>query len=181
MAAIISSQSVAQDYDAFTTSTDGGTQARAYAQTDGESNLLAVTALGNGTFVPGTAFAAITYIGEVATTNNASPGTTFFTGGYKALAVDIDITAASSSSIVFTLSRLGADGVWYPIWTSGSLASTGKVSASIGRGLTGGTVTAGVGQGAGAFPAALTTQGGLSWTLTGTSVTFNASIVGMAF
>jgi hypothetical protein len=67
---------------------------------------------------------------------------------YQELAVDINATAKTGTSptIQFLVDRLGADGVWYNVWTSSVVSTvTTTISQSIGAGLTlassfGGTV-----------------------------------------
>ena len=52
----------------------------------------------------------------------------------SALGVDINVTAftaGTSPSITFFVERLGADNVWFPIWSPAAIAATGKTSANI--------------------------------------------------
>lgn len=58
-------------------------------------------------------------------------------GIYRELTVDVDVTALAGTSPTITpyVQRLGADGVWYPLWTGTTLSATGTVSTSIGAGL----------------------------------------------
>lgn len=87
---------------------------------------------------------------------------------YTEIAVDINITAVSGTSPTLNLfvDRLGADGIWYPIWSSTQQTAVGQVSTSIGAGML-------VAQGFGATVR-------LRWTIGGTtpSWTFSASIQG---
>ena len=84
------------------------------------------------------------------------------------LAVDVSVTAVSGTtpSMLLYVERQGADGNWYPIWTSSAITAIGLTSTSIGSGL--------------ATPAALGSTIRLRWAITGTtpSFTFSASIVG---
>ncbi|MCX5209814.1 hypothetical protein OG689_11010 [Kitasatospora sp. NBC_00240] len=153
--------------------------AQAVALTDGEGSLISLTGGGLPITTTGAAI-SLTYPTSARAADNA--GDSVDTTKYSALAIDVSVTAftgGTTPGVTFFLDRLGADGVWYPVWTSGSLTTTGKRSASVGDGMTGGTVTAGVGTGPGAFPAALTTQARFGWTLSGspTSITFSASLV----
>lgn len=54
------------------------------------------------------------------------------------VAFDVDITATSGvgQSLILYIERQGADGIWYPIYTSPSVSAVGKVSTSIGQGMT---------------------------------------------
>lgn len=58
------------------------------------------------------------------------------TSVFSELALDVDITAIGGTSPTYTLSvnRKGADGVYYPIYTSSAQTATGKVSVSLGYG-----------------------------------------------
>jgi hypothetical protein len=84
------------------------------------------------------------------------------------LAVDVNVTAVSgtSPSLTLLLERLGADGVWYPVWSPSAITAVGALSTSVG-------------------PACLTNAVvvptmRLRWVLGGTSpsFTFSASIHG---
>lgn len=153
--------------------------AQAVAITDGDGGLLSLAGGGLPTSSTG-AVVSLTYVSLARSADNA--GDSVDTTKISAMAVDVNVTAftgGTSPSVTFFLDRLGADGAWYRVWTSGALSTTGQRSASIGDGMTGGTVTAGVGTGPGAFPATLTTQARFGWTLAGapTSITFSASVV----
>jgi hypothetical protein len=52
------------------------------------------------------------------------------------LAVDINVTAVSGTTPSMTLyvERQGADGNWYPIWTSSAITATGQTTTSVGPG-----------------------------------------------
>lgn len=86
----------------------------------------------------------------------------------NALAIDVNISAISGAGATLTViyERLGADGNWYPQYTSAGLTATGNTSANVGLGAT--------------TNAVLTNTGRLRWTIAGTtpSVTFTASVVG---
>lgn len=86
---------------------------------------------------------------------------------FDQLAIDINFTVNSGTpSVIFTYSRKGLDGVYYPIWTGTAQTVSAKVSASIGLG---GPVNHSVGA-----------VGQLSWAVTGTTpnVTFTATVYG---
>jgi hypothetical protein len=87
--------------------------------------------------------------------------------GVTAIAVDVNITVVSGTtpSMVLTVERLGADGIWYPIATSPAQTAAGKWSVSVGPGES---------------AAELSDAIRLAWAITGTtpSFTFSASIVG---
>jgi hypothetical protein len=86
---------------------------------------------------------------------------------YQELAVDVNVTAVTGTNPSMTLSiqRKGADGVYYPIWTSSAITAPGVTSVSIGPGL--------------AQAASIGDIVLLVWTITGTtpSFTFSASII----
>ena len=90
------------------------------------------------------------------------------TGLLYTLAVDVNVSAASGTSPTLTLflDRLGADGVWYPIWSPTAVTAVGQLSTSIGPGCVVAEVP--------------TNNIRLRWTLGGTtpSFTFSASIIG---
>ena len=87
---------------------------------------------------------------------------------YHELAVGVNITAVTGTSPSMTLNvdTLGADGIWYTIYTSSAQTAAGAVVTSIGAGL---ATNQSFGQ---------TIR--LRWTITGTtpSFTFSASILG---
>lgn len=90
-------------------------------------------------------------------------------GAHDELALDFNITNITGSgtpTLTLFLERLGADGVWYPIYTSSAITAQGKVSTSLGYG-----------QAAqGSF--GLTVR--VRWTISGTTPVFtlSASIIG---
>lgn len=88
--------------------------------------------------------------------------------GFDQLALDINISAIAGTtpSVTFVLNRKGADGVYYPIWTSAAQTAVGKLSTSIGIG---GTVNHSLGS-----------LARLDWTVAGTgvSLSFTASLIG---
>jgi hypothetical protein len=94
----------------------------------------------------------------------SSQSATLTVGGLSELAVDVNVTALSGTSVQFYVDRLGALGNWFNIWQSSALTASGTASTSIGSGLATNQ----------SFGAAVR----LRWALTGTSVTFSASIIG---
>jgi hypothetical protein len=92
----------------------------------------------------------------------------FVAGSLSRVAFDANITAASGvgQSLSLMVDRQGADGIWYPMYTSPAVSAPRTVSTSIGQGMT-------VGQ-------SLGTSIRLRWEITGTapSFTFSASLVG---
>jgi hypothetical protein len=85
-------------------------------------------------------------------------------GPLTTLAVDINVTAvAGSGTVAPFIERLGADGVWYAIWDPTAIAATGMTSTSIGPGCT--------------IPQVVPSTIRFRWVITGTSVTFSASII----
>jgi hypothetical protein len=93
------------------------------------------------------------------------------TAGVGAIEVNVNLTAftgGTAPTVTFLLDVLGADGVWYQVWTSGAQAAAAAVSQSIGQGCQ--------------TAAMLTSACRLRWTFGGTvapaTVTFSASIVG---
>lgn len=101
------------------------------------------------------------------TTSGTSPG--FDTSRKSRVALDVSVTAISgtlSPALRVFVDRQGADGLWYPIYTSSSITTASTVSTSIGQGMT-------VGQSLGAMCR-------FRWEITGASpsVTFSASAVG---
>lgn len=112
------------------------------------------------------ASAAVTTSGD---TNNANQGEPLSAAEITELFIDINVTAVSGTStptLVPSWQRLGADGVYYPVWTGTGITATGITSVDIGPGLT-------IAKSAGI-------QGKLAWLITGTnpSFTFSASIQG---
>lgn len=86
---------------------------------------------------------------------------------FDQLAIDVNFTVNSGTpSVVFTYSRKGLDGVYYPVWNSSAQTTSGKVSTSIGIG---GAVNHSVGA-----------VGQLSWAVSGTTpnVTFTITAYG---
>ncbi|MEV6833481.1 hypothetical protein AB0N17_02950 [Streptomyces sp. NPDC051133] len=156
------------------TSNPSSPAAMAVALTDGEGRLLRSTDNGDGTWsLASGATVPLVYPPQARTGPNT--GDSFFTVGYSSVAIDINVTTftgGSSPSVTFFLNRLGGDGLWYPIWTSGAINTTKQLSASLGPGQSGGS------NGAGGFPAVLTTQAQFGWTYAGspTSVTFSGSV-----
>lgn len=145
--------------------------AQAVALTDGEGNLLSLTAAGALPIAQATASNELVYVSVARTTANA--GDSFSTGNFSSLAVDATIASfagGTSPSITVFVDRFGADAVWYRVWTSAAVSTPGVVSGSIGPGQSG----------TGNAAAVLTGTARFGWTLAGapTSVTFSASVVG---
>lgn len=86
---------------------------------------------------------------------------------FSELGVDIDVTAITGTSPTanFYVDRMGADGVWYNVWSGAQITAAAQQSTSIGTGM---TVAASIGG-----------TSRLRWVLGGTSpsVTFSASVV----
>lgn len=87
---------------------------------------------------------------------------------YDQLAFDFNVTAftgGTSPTVQFLIERKGADGTYYPIYTSAAIAAIGLTSVSIGPGLPNN--------------AAIGNFVRMRWVFTGapTSVTFSASIL----
>lgn len=86
---------------------------------------------------------------------------------YDQLAFDFNVTAVTGTtpSMLVFIDRKGADGAYYPIYTSAAVTATGVTSVSIGPGLPNN--------------AAIGNTIRMRWTLTGTtpSFTFTASIL----
>lgn len=94
-------------------------------------------------------------------------------GNYTEISIDLNLTAVAGTNptIQFVWSRKGADGIYYPIWTSeliqGLPTSPTKISTSIGAGME--------------YPQSLSQTGQLSWTVGGTSTptyTFTPNVEG---
>lgn len=92
----------------------------------------------------------------------------FDTSRKSRVAIDVSLTAVAgvTPSLRLFLDRMGADGLWYPIWTGPAMTAAGTASTTVGQGMT-------VGQ-------SLAASCRLRWELTGTgaSATFSASVVG---
>lgn len=137
---------------------------------DGEGNLVGPTSLSG-------AQNSLTYPALARTVPNV--GDTVLTTPFTALAVDLSITAftgGTSPTVKFFLNRLGADGLWYPMWAPAvGLSAAGTVSVNVGPGQSGTATATQIW-----IPSVLTTQAQFGWTFTGspTSVTFSASVVG---
>jgi hypothetical protein len=105
---------------------------------------------------------AFSYKSTVTTASGASAP--FQVGRLTTLAVDVSVTAvAGAGTVAPIVERLGDDGVWYPIWNPAALTAVGLTSTSIGAGCT--------------TPAVVTSTLRFRWVITGTSVTFSASII----
>lgn len=124
-----------------------------------------------------------TYLPEVSTKRQASTvykrasaaatadgnSGSLFVGVFDELSVDVNVSAVAGTntpSMTLYVDRLGADGVWYPIYTSSAVTAAAVVSTSLGRGA--------------ATNATFGATARLRWVITGTtpSFTFSASIVG---
>lgn len=88
--------------------------------------------------------------------------------GYRELLVAANVTAVAGTTptLAFALDNLGADGVWYTLWTSAAVTAVGQTVAHLGVGAATNV----------AFGATVR----LRWTISGTtpSFTFSASIIG---
>lgn len=106
--------------------------------------------------------------GLVLVATSATGSGDLLVGQFTELGIDINITAVSGTSptLIFTFERKGADGVYYPVWTSASLNATGQTSASLGAGMSGTNGTA----------LSFGAVGRLRWTITGTSPSYTLSI-----
>jgi len=93
---------------------------------------------------------------------------TLAVGAYREMLVAVNVSAVAGTSPTLTLAvdSLGADGVWYTLWTSASITAVGQTIASLGVEAPTNT----------AFGASVR----LRWTIGGTtpSFTFSASIIG---
>ncbi len=108
-------------------------------------------------------------LSQASSAQTASGSTAFLNvSSFRELAVDINVTAVSGTvpSCTFKVDRLGADGIWYNVWTSAAITAAGTASTSVGPGL--------------ATSASFGDVVRLTWTISGTtpSFTFSASIVG---
>lgn len=89
--------------------------------------------------------------------------------GLTRVAFDVNVTTVAgtlSPAMTLHVDRMGADGIWYTIYSSPSITAARQVSTSIGQGMT-------VGQ-------SLAAQLRVRWVITGTApgFTFSASLVG---
>ncbi|MDJ0342282.1 hypothetical protein QMK19_03650 [Streptomyces sp. H10-C2] len=146
----------------FTPVDTNGLPLKATSNGDGTSSLVAGSA-GPATF--------LTYLSAAQAVSNT--GTSFSTTAVAGLAVDVTLssfTGGAAPAVTFFVERLGADGVWYRIWTSAALTTAGATSVQIGP-----------------FPAAtgivtavLTGTARFGWSSTGapTAITFSASVIG---
>ncbi len=112
---------------------------------------------------------ATTVLNQASAAQTASGmSATLAAGAYRELLVAVNVSAVAGTSPTLTLAldSLGADGVWYTLWTSASITAVGQTIASLG-------VEA-------ATNTAFGTNVRLRWTIGGTtpSFTFSASITG---
>jgi hypothetical protein len=88
--------------------------------------------------------------------------------GISELAIDLNVSAVSGTTptLQFILERLGADGVWYSLWTSAVITAITQVSESAGPGEQ--------------INQLITSQMRLRWVIGGTtpSFTFSGSVIG---
>lgn len=85
-------------------------------------------------------------------------------GPLTTLAADVNCTAvAGGGTATVFVDRLGADGVWYPIWSPTAISGAGNTSTSIGPGC--------------ATAAVVTSTIRFRWVISGTSVTFSVSLI----
>ncbi len=103
-----------------------------------------------------------------ATQTTSGMSGTLAVGAYRELLVAVNVSAVAGTTPTLTLAvdSLGADGVWYTLWTSAAMTAVGQTIASLG-------VEA-------ATNMAFGTSVRLRWTIGGTtpSFTFSASITG---
>ena len=104
-------------------------------------------------------------------------GTSFSTTSIQFLAVDTNVTAftgGTSPTVQFFVDRLGADGVWYNVWSGQTVGSPAKNTFDLGPGF------ATNGPPNGSQHAVFTQTARFGWTFVGapTSITFSASVVG---
>jgi len=108
----------------------------------------------------------LTQASAVQTTNGVSANLPV--AGYRELLVEANVTAVSGTTPTLTLAvdSLGADGVWYTLWTSAAVTAVGQTVAHLGVGAATNV----------AFGATVR----LRWTMGGTtpSFTFSVSIIG---
>lgn len=141
---------------------------------DGSGNAITVTAAGAlkvDASASSTVTTFLTYPSAAQATANA--GTSFSTTAVASLAVDATLTSftgGTSPALTFFVDRLGADSVWYRLWTSAALTSAGPVSVQLGP----------FPSGTGIVTAVLTGTARFGWSTTGTptAVTFSASVIG---
>lgn len=146
----------------FTPVDANGLPLKATSNGDGTSSLVAGSP-GTSTF--------ITYLSAAQVVTNT--GTSFSTASVASLAVDITLasfTGGAAPTVTYFVDRLGADGLWYRVWTSAALNSGGVTSVQIGP----------FPSGTGIFTAVLTGTARFGWTSTGapTAITFSASVIG---
>lgn len=157
-------------------SAPGGAQIQIVALADSFGNVVRTTDNGDGTSTMsagasagGTVEATFPSAAYVA----ANAGTVFSTTLVSMLAVDITVTSfagGASPSITFFVDRLGADGVYYRLYTSAAINSASATSVQIGPFPAGTGIVTGL----------LTQTARFGWTFAGapTSVTFSASVIG---
>ena len=83
---------------------------------------------------------------------------------FDVLSVDISVASVTGTSISFFYDRLGLDGVWYTIYSTGALTPGAQASTTL------------AGQNSASQEFGFI--GRLRWTLNGTSATISASITG---
>ncbi|MEV8324517.1 hypothetical protein [Kitasatospora sp. NPDC056731] len=141
---------------------------------DGSGNALALTGAG-AVKVDGSAASTLTtlltYLSGTQAVSNA--GVSFSTAAVTGLAVDITLASfagGTSPTVTFFIDRLGADSVWYRIWSSSALNSAGATSVQVGP----------YPAGAGIATAVFTGTARFGWSSTGapTAITFSASAIG---
>ena len=108
----------------------------------------------------------LTQASAVQTTNGVSANLPV--AGYRELLVEANVTAVAGTTptLTFALDSLGADGVWYTLWTSAAVTAMGQTVTHLGVGAATNV----------AFGATVR----LRWTMGGTtpSFTFSVSIIG---
>jgi len=120
----------------------------------------------------GTPYAAVlsgaTVLNQASAAQTASGMSAALTvAGYRELLVAANVTAVAGTTptLTFALDSLGADGVWYTLWTSAAVTAVGQMVAHLGVGAATNV----------AFGATVR----LRWTIGGTtpSFTFSVSII----
>lgn len=105
----------------------------------------------------------------------AVTGATFACTDYTTVLIDLTVTSVTGGgSVTFFLQRLGASGVFYPIWSTGTTGITsGTLSASIGPGMAGGDAATGQG----GFGLALAPTMAFGWSPNGTVTSWQGSAI----
>jgi hypothetical protein len=148
---------------------------------DVNSNLIRTSDAGDGTSYLGGSLTLMT-LPSAAYTTSVPASCTFSTTWVTYSTLDMTITSftgGTAPAIAFFLERQGADGVWYPLCSTGNINTTGLVSVDISPNLNG-TFSGPIGS---TYQHGVFTHSGrFRWTFGGSvapsAVTFSASIVG---